>query len=203
MNRQLGTIQRVRKWLISQARRSAIEEEWFDLAGFLLSEYERAVIAGLAHASTPELPPPRPPRKAKTREEEILRRDAEGGIEALVFTWRSDGSADIQIDGGTQIHLKPGLAELLDVISVDDSTEDLSRSTTDGLVGWKRYDDVGACLSRRKGGLPVGRRAVTQRIWKLREVLRESGINPFLVLTSRRKGVRFALRRHMVGGDER
>ena len=123
VGRQLGFVQRVRKWVISQARRVSVEEEWFDWAGFLLTEYESALIAGLPGVSPPELPLRRSYTKAKTKDEEILSREAERGVEALVLTWRSDGSADIRIEGGESMNLKPSLAELLEIL--DFSRQDL------------------------------------------------------------------------------
>jgi len=200
VGRWLVFVKQVRKWVISQARRVSVEEEWFDWAGFLLTEYERALIAGLPGGSPPELPLRRSYTKAKTKDEEILSREAERGVEALVLTWRGDGSADIRIEGGESMNLKPSLAELLEVISAADPS---THKKEDGLVGWKSYDDVASCLSRKKGASCVGRRALTQRIWKLREALSEAGINPFFVMTSRSKGVRFALRRRVRSDDGR
>ena len=197
VGRQLDFVKRVRKWLISQARRVSVEEEWFDRAGFLLTEYEEALTAGLSGGLPPELPLSRSHTKARTKDEEILKREAERGVEALILTWRGDGSADIRIEGGESINLEPSLAELLEAISADDP----STYTEDGLVGWKSRDDVASCLNRKKGASGVGRHALTQRIWKLREALGEAGINRFFVMTSRSKGVRFAFRRRVRSDD--
>jgi hypothetical protein len=80
---------------------------------------------------------------------------------------------------------------------------DPSTYTEDGLLGWKWCDDVAFSLNRTKGASCVRRRAVTQRIQKLREALGEAEIHPLLVVTSRSKDVRFALRRRVRINDGR
>jgi hypothetical protein len=127
--------------------------------------------------------------RAVTLGSDVLRRAAEAGVASVTLERRSDGSADARIDAGAPFRLAPGLADLLSVLVTD--TED----SVDALVGWKRLDEV-AMLLAQKGGRSMTRHGVTQKVHRLRhELLQRGGVNPFLVQTNRRRGVRFALRR--------
>jgi hypothetical protein len=97
--------------------------------------------------------------------------------------------ADIRIDGGKQFSLPPTLADLLTALSIDNGLSD------DEFVGWKTLGEVAEYLARRSGR-PVTKRAITQNVYRLRkELFDRGGVNPYLVQTNRRRGVRFAFRR--------
>jgi hypothetical protein len=118
-----------------------------------------------------------------------LRYLAESGTFSLEIKTRPDGMADIRIDGGKQFSLPPTLADLLTALSIDNGLSD------DEFVGWKTLGEVAEYLARRSGR-PVTKRAITQNVYRLRkELFDRGGVNPYLVQTNRRRGVRFAFRR--------
>ncbi|MFY9556903.1 MAG: hypothetical protein WAV47_19505 [Blastocatellia bacterium] len=118
-----------------------------------------------------------------------LRRLAESGTSLLEIKTRPDGLADIRIDGGKQFALPPTLADLLTALSIDNGPGD------DAFVGWKTVKEVAEYLTRQSGK-PVSKRAITQNVYRLRkELFDRGGVNPYLVQTNRRRGIRFALRR--------
>jgi len=118
-----------------------------------------------------------------------LRYLAETGTFSLEIKARPDGLADIRIDGGKQFTLPPMLADLMTALSIDNGLSD------DGVVGWKTVKEIAEFLARQSGK-PVSKRAITQNVYRLRkELFDRGGVNPYLVQTNRRLGVRFALRR--------
>ena len=118
-----------------------------------------------------------------------LRYLAESGSSLLEIKARPDGMADVRIDGGKQFRLPPTLADLMNALSVDNGVSD------DDFVGWKTLGEVAEYLAGRSGR-PVTKRAITQNVYRLRkELFDRGGVNPYLVQTNRRRGVRFALRR--------
>ena len=126
------------------------------------------------------------------RVQEQLRRVAEGGALTLDIKRRADGLAEVRIDDGQPFTLPPVLADLLYILAVDTGL------TTDELIGWKSLDEVAILLGKNEGR-KLARHAVTQSIYRLRrELFNRGGINPFLVQTNRRRGVRFALKRKKV-----
>lgn len=140
----------------------------------------------------------RSPREDAPRPSERLRRVAEAGASGLDIKSRADGPCEVRIDGGKQFLLPPLLADLLSVLSTEGDFGG------DGLVGWKTLDEV-AILLAKKSGRKFTRHTVTQNIYRLRkELFGRGGVNPFLVQTNRRRGVRFALRRRpapVIEGD--
>lgn len=120
---------------------------------------------------------------------DALRRTAEAGAASLAITPRSDGFAEVQVDGGKLFTLPPTLAELLSILA-----SNRGREEEDGLVGWKTIDEI-ARLLEKKAGRSFTTHAVTQQIHRLRRELFVRGrANPWLVQTHRRSGARFALR---------
>jgi hypothetical protein len=114
---------------------------------------------------------------------------AETGAASLELKPRPDGMTDVLIDGGKQFSLPPALADLISALSVDTGVSD------DALVGWKSVKEIAAWLSKQSGR-PVSKRAITQNVYRLRkELFERGGVNPYLVQTNRRRGLRFALRR--------
>jgi DNA-binding response OmpR family regulator len=105
---------------------------------------------------------------------------------------RADGSAVVRIDG-KEFKFSPTLADLLAVLC-----EDTGRSADD-LIGWKSINEV-ARLLKKKTGRRFTNHVVTQNVHRLRQVLFKAGLNPDLVQTNRRYGLRFALRRSACGG---
>lgn len=93
------------------------------------------------------------------------------------------------MDGGKQFTLPPILADLMTALSIDNGLND------DGFVGWKPIKEIADYLTK-KMGKPVSKRAITQNVYRLRkELFDRGGVNPYLVQTNRRRGIRFALRR--------
>jgi hypothetical protein len=134
-----------------------------------------------------------PMHRPGRRSAEILRAQAAAGVSRLQIRPRADGRFDVGIGDGKPMTVNRALADLLTVISAE-------AESTDHLVGWKTYDHVTAAL-----GKPTGNRltkgALNERIRKLRETFAAAGINPFLVITHREKGVRFALQRTLGASD--
>jgi hypothetical protein len=119
----------------------------------------------------------------------VLRIAAEAGVTSLKMSKRADGSVRVRIDGSQEFELPPALADLLWVLAQD------SGRSEDGLIGWKTPDEA-AILLAKKQGRTSSKHALTQNIYRLRTALADrGGVNPFLVQTHRRLGVRFALRR--------
>jgi hypothetical protein len=125
---------------------------------------------------------------------------AESGTSSLDIKPRPDGMADIRIDGGKRFTLPPALADLLTVLSIDNGLSE------DSLVGWKSVTEIAEYLGKQSGK-PVTKRAITQSVYRLRkELFDRGGVNPYLVQTNRRRGIRFALRKKpvpMIADDRR
>lgn len=127
--------------------------------------------------------------EAQVKPSSPLRYLAESGTFSLEIKARPDGMADIRIDGGKQFTLPPTLADLMTALSIDNGLSD------DAFVGWKTVREIAEYLATRSGK-PVTKRAITQNVYRLRkELFDRGGVNPYLVQTNRRRGVRFALRR--------
>jgi DNA-binding response OmpR family regulator len=100
---------------------------------------------------------------------------------------RADGSAVVWIDG-KEFTLSPTLADLLVILY-----EDTGRSTDD-FIGWKSINEI-ARLLKKKTGRQFTKHVVTQNVHRLRQELLKAGVDPDLVQTNRRCGLRFAVRR--------
>lgn len=121
-----------------------------------------------------------------------LRYLADAGAAMLEIKTRPDGMADVRIDGGKSFTLPPTLADLITALSIDNG------QCEDAFVGWKTIREVADYLSRQSNK-PVTKRAITQNIYRLRrELFDRGGVNPYLIQTNRRRGIRFALRRKIV-----
>lgn len=118
-----------------------------------------------------------------------LQRTAEAGAATLAVSRRTDDSLEVRVDGGKAFRLPPVLGDLLEILAFD------GEPAADGLAGWQSLDEVALRLGKRSGH-DVRRHTATQHVYRLRrELFARGGVNPFLVQTSRRLGVRFALRR--------
>jgi hypothetical protein len=121
-----------------------------------------------------------------------LRYLAESGASTLEIKSLPDGSAIVRIDGGKEFTLPPMLVDLMSALSIDNGQRD------DAFVGWKTVMEVAEFLTKRSGK-PATKRAITQNLYRLRrELFDRGGVNPYLVQTNRRRGLRFALRRRIV-----
>jgi hypothetical protein len=127
--------------------------------------------------------------EAQAKSSRPLRYLAESGTFSLEIKARPDGMADIRIDGGKAFTLPPTLADLITALSIDNGLSD------DEFVGWKTVREIAEYLTGRSGK-QVTKRAITQNVYRLRkELFDRGGVNPYLVQTNRRRGVRLALRR--------
>lgn len=170
---------------ISKAELNAsfIEYELFQLLK-MMEEWVDEGAEGVAGdgATSSSLEPP----ANQTRQ---LRYLAESGTLSLEIKGRPDGMADIRIDGGKQFTLPPTLADLMTALSIDNGL------SGDAFVGWKTVPEIAEYLAKRSGKA-VTKRAITQNVYRLRkELFDRGGVNPYLVQTNRRRGVRFAVRR--------
>lgn len=110
-----------------------------------------------------------------------MKRMAEQGVSHVSVALHPDGSADVQVDEGKHFVLPPTLAALLAILVADDQSSD------DKMVSWKSIESV----IRQLG---VRRPALAQLLYRLRKELSKRGsVNPFLVQSNRRRGLRFAV----------
>jgi hypothetical protein len=80
-------------------------------------------------------------------------------------------------------------AENVDEFVLDGSEADLLEQLR-RLDAWQAWDDLAAFMGN---GTALTRRALCQRIYRLRQSLAVHGINPQSVVTHRHRGVRFAV----------
>jgi hypothetical protein len=133
-----------------------------------------------------------PDHVAPGKDNKPLRYLADAGAATLEIKTRPDGMADVRIDGGKRFTLPPTLADLITALSIDNG------QCEDAFVGWKTIREVADYLSRQSNK-PMTKRAITQNIYRLRkELFDRGGVNPYLIQTNRRRGIRFALRRKIV-----
>lgn len=167
-------------------RASRLEEEADALALELVQLAEDLETGSLALASDRPAVASRPRRRSS---DELLRVTASSGVASMSLSPRADGSADVQVDGGKQFELPPTLADLLGILASDRGHSD------DELVGWKAFDEIAVLLEKKASRL-FTRHAITQQVYRLRrELFERGGVNPHLIQTNRRHGIRFALRR--------
>lgn len=126
------------------------------------------------------------PEGGAARADRRLRQQAEAGAVALELHRRADGTTDVRVDGGKLVTLSPTLAELLSILAADRG------KPAGGLVAWKPKDEV-LKLMHEKLGKALSPHSLSQLVHRLRSTLRRHGVNPFLVMTNRSFGMRFAL----------
>jgi hypothetical protein len=135
-------------------------------------------------------------RRTHADAKQLLRYTVSTGAFAVALTPRHDGSAVVRIDEGKPFILPPMLADLLSILCMDVGP------SGDSFVEWKSLDHV-AILLAKKTGKDVTKHALTQLVWRLRQVLfQQGGLNPFLLQSHRRKGLRFALKRQITPVSE-
>ncbi len=170
----------------------------------------RDILASLGATELPEAraaPRPRRSRRSASMAAD-QRREAERGTAFYSLKKHADGSAIATINF-KDVPLSPTLAALLSVLA-GDPVEAASPvgghdhvceargergGRIDGdhhLVGWKTPEHVILGL-QKKLGRSMGRHALAQNVHRLRTALGLAGINPYLVQTSPRLGMRFAL----------
>jgi hypothetical protein len=172
---------------ISRAEMNAtfIEYEMFQLLKLMEDALHQSAgeFGGAAEISAQDAP---------AKMNKSLRYLADAGAAMLEIKTRPDGMADVRIDGGKSFTLPPTLADLITALSIDNG------QCEDAFVGWKTIREVADYLSRQSNK-PVTKRAITQNIYRLRrELFDRGGVNPYLIQTNRRRGIRFALRRKIV-----
>jgi hypothetical protein len=124
-----------------------------------------------------------------------LRRMAESGVVSVKIERRADGSAHVRIGPHVAFDLPPMLADLLEILCRD------SGPGSDGVVGWKRRDEVRVHLSK-SAEREIGDHALTHAIYRLRrELVARGGVNPYLLQTSSRGEMRFAVQRRSSAQD--
>lgn len=138
---------------------------------------------GLKHLKQPR-------KKEGPRISRQARKDqAAAGASSIKVDSRPDGSATVQIDGGPSVSLPPGPAWLLDVLKADDGAD-----SPDALVPWKSLPMVVEGLKAHTKKIYT-KGAIRQLFYRLRREFFKHGENKFLVMSSRKHGYRFALRR--------
>lgn len=111
-------------------------------------------------------------------------------VEKVIKERLADGSLRVQLDAWDPVVLPPKLGELLLLLATDNG------QSCDGLVGWWTVLEVAERL-RGKGyrAWQVRKGNVNQLVWRLRSALERAGCPRGVIQTSRRRGVRLALRR--------
>jgi hypothetical protein len=164
----------------SLLKRISKAEELADGIALNIEQLLTLVEAGaLAHASVDHT--------IRSHKESSQNEPQPAGAFSVEFDSCADGSAVVWIDG-RGFTLSPTLTDLLMVLC-----EDTGRSP-DGFIGWKSINEVARSL-KKKTGRRFTNHALTQNVHRLRQLLLKAGLNPDLVQTNRRCGLRFALRR--------
>jgi hypothetical protein len=135
-----------------------------------------------------EIPRPPRPRERGKNAEQRLRSAAQKGVRKLAIDRGANGRAVVLIGDDGELELPPGLADLLEILAADTGV------SSDDLVGYKTVNEI-ALLLNNGAKKPLREHAVRERISRLRQMLRDCGINPWLVETSRDGGYRFNFKR--------
>lgn len=108
---------------------------------------------------------------------------------SLIVTRRSDGSALVRIDQGSEFTLPKALAELLLVLA------DRAGASDDALVPWKSLDEIGRRLGAKENKTVRRKTVITYNNRLRNELKKRAKVDRRLVQTSIADGARFALRR--------
>ena len=180
-------IERLARLLKRLCRHLSQAEELADAMAFELQAVKRALEAdasGRLSAVADEAVRHARPTKVH-RHAASLRVAAEDGAR-LDFRTRARGDAMVRVDDGKWFELPPTLARLLWVLAYG------AAAGTDGFPAWQTFETVADQLARKAGRKPT-RRAITQAVYRLRGVMAESAVNPFLLQVDRQRGLRFLL----------
>lgn len=104
----------------------------------------------------------------------------------------SAGGAVLSFDGGKQITLPPTLAGLITVLVSD------AGPSPDGFMAFKSFDLMGWLLEKRFGR-GFSHHNISQLLTRLRKALRNAGLDPRLIESSPKLGVRLRLKWQSAG----
>ena len=117
----------------------------------------------------------------------------------MTMTWKKNGSADLRIDDAVDVPLPPKLAELMRILSMKTDVAE------DGFPSFVGYPTLGRLLggptrrAAREPGSTSPNHAVAQLVHRLRVAFEKKGLNPFIIDTDRKRGVRLLLRNRLAG----
>ena len=117
---------------------------------------------------------------------------AMSGVDHCLITPLPHGAIMVKVDAHSSVKLPSTVARLMEIMVQDNG------GSTDALVDWKSY----AVVAREMGkntNRHFNRHSVTQLVSRLRRLLNDGGVNPYLAQTDPQKGLRFALRRKQRG----
>jgi len=172
-----------------EALRRALEraEERADSVAQHLAALQQSV--GRCQSQSPDAHPNPAPHRPPSESSFLLKLAAQSGVQTLKIAQQPTGEASVWIDGANPFHLSLTLASLLSVLAL------AHPGTNDELVGWKSLAEVTEHLQKQLGR-PFTPHAIHQLVSRLRSALAVSGgVNPFLVQTHPKLGLRFALRK--------
>ncbi len=109
------------------------------------------------------------------------------------ITQKSDGTAVVAIDDWPPFRVSETLAALIRILAADTSDGKSGRDA-DPLVPIKSYAEVRALMERTLRR-QYSQRAVSQAVYRLREILRARGLGGLLSIDRQRRGYRLAVRR--------
>ena len=110
-------------------------------------------------------------------------------VQNFHFEDAKKGGAIVSFDGGKPVRLPPAVGELIAILASD------TGPSTDELIAFKSFDQVGERLEKRFGRT-FRHRNVSQLLLRLRKALRAAGLDPRLVESSPSMGVRLRVKRH-------
>ncbi len=138
------------------------------------------------HLPSPPSWPPSGPGNCPDDAEKALRALARYGVQDVEVT-RGGKTPKLRIPGHPTIRVTSGQADILEILIDGDGFDAKGGGT------WVTADELAVRLTKRGKG-PVSARAVVQRICRLRQRMRDGGMNRYLLQSDRKRGYRFALR---------
>jgi hypothetical protein len=117
------------------------------------------------------------------------------GVVSVVMVPQPDDSSVTCLEERTSLSLPKSVAALLAVLKAEGGV------VTDDLVGWKSVTAIQAALKERTKQ-SHSKAAVKELVYRLRNLLEQSGEDPFLVQNNRRLGYRFAVRGRVLAKTE-
>lgn len=192
------TMAALRNRLLSLAARlSKVEEEADELAYLVDMMLEQKDKHGQPSDVPPGSTPSRRRQMLSPDVRELLRKQAQAGVDSIQTVFRSDGYAVVSIDGKEHFNLPPKLGTLLAVLAMDV----VGGPSPDDFVPWKTTEEISA-LFLHKTGEPIKKHALANAVYRLRKWLfQEHGVNPYLVQTDANGAYRFAVRRGAPAGE--
>ncbi|HWW86591.1 MAG TPA: hypothetical protein VNZ26_23515 [Vicinamibacterales bacterium] len=113
------------------------------------------------------------------------------GVDAVDIRPRPGGGALVRVADSKCIELAPALARLLWVLV-------RATAATDGFCDWQSFETVAAAIAQKGGPKPT-RRAITQLVFRLRNLLEHGHADRWLVQVDQRLGLRFLVRKRDTG----